>query len=115
MHLAPLSRRSGRQLGLSANPRQGLIGSSERYQTLGVALGNDHDPRRSCRFANHFLPELRAPREVVTQVLVAVGICLLLTDAFSLQTATIPFTETRVPRNTTWVLSFCATLSFFLL
>jgi hypothetical protein len=45
-------------------------------------------------------PELRAPREVVTQVLVAVGICLLLTDAFSLQTAAIPFTEARVPRNT---------------
>jgi hypothetical protein len=45
-------------------------------------------------------PELRGPREVVTQVLVAVGICLLLTDAFSLQTAAIPFTEARVPRNT---------------
>jgi hypothetical protein len=45
-------------------------------------------------------PELRAPRELVTQVLVAAGICLLLTDAFSLQTATIPFTEARVPRNT---------------
>jgi hypothetical protein len=44
--------------------------------------------------------ELRAPRELITQVLVAVGICLLLTDAFSLQTATIPFTEARVPRNT---------------
>jgi hypothetical protein len=45
-------------------------------------------------------PELRAPRELVTQVLVAAGICLLLTDAFSLQTATIPFTEARVPHNT---------------
>jgi hypothetical protein len=45
-------------------------------------------------------PELRAPRELVTQVLVAVGICLLLTDTFLLQTATIPFTEARVPRNT---------------
>jgi hypothetical protein len=45
-------------------------------------------------------PELRSPKELVTQVLVAVGICLLLTDAFSLQTATIPFTEARVPRNT---------------
>jgi hypothetical protein len=45
-------------------------------------------------------PELRAPRELVTQVLVGVGICLLLTDAFSLQTATIPFTEARVPHNT---------------
>jgi hypothetical protein len=45
-------------------------------------------------------PELRAPRELITQVLVAAGICLLLTDAFSLQTATIPFTEARVPRNT---------------
>src|ERR1700691_1246670 len=45
-------------------------------------------------------PQLRAPRELVTQVLVAAGICLLLTDAFSLQTATIPFTEARVPRNT---------------
>ena len=56
VHLAPLSRRSGRKLGLSADPRQGLIGSPGRYQTLGVALGNDHDPRRSCRFANHLLP-----------------------------------------------------------
>jgi len=45
-------------------------------------------------------PALRAPRELVTQVLVATGICLLLTDAFSLQTASIPFTEARVPRNT---------------
>jgi hypothetical protein len=45
-------------------------------------------------------PELRAPRELVTQVVVAAGICLLLTDAFLLQTATIPFTEARVPRNT---------------
>ena len=45
-------------------------------------------------------PELRAPRELVTQVVVAAGICLLLTDAFSLQTAAIPFTEARVPHNT---------------
>ncbi len=45
-------------------------------------------------------PELRAPRELITQILVAAGICLLLTDAFSLQTVTIPFTEARVPRNT---------------
>ena len=30
----------------------------------------------------------------------AAGICLLLTDAFSLQTAAIPFTEARVPHNT---------------
>jgi hypothetical protein len=45
-------------------------------------------------------PALRAPRELATQVLVAGGICLLLTDTFSLQTATIPFTEARVPRNT---------------
>ena len=45
-------------------------------------------------------PQLRAPRELVTQVLVGAGICLLLTDAFSLQTAAIPFTEARVPRNT---------------
>ncbi len=45
-------------------------------------------------------PKLSAPRELVTQVVVAAGICLLLTDAFSLQTATIPFTETRVPHNT---------------
>jgi hypothetical protein len=45
-------------------------------------------------------PQLRAPMELVTQVVVAAGICLLLTDAFSLQTATIPFTEARVPRNT---------------
>jgi hypothetical protein len=45
-------------------------------------------------------PELRAPRELVTQVLVAAGICLLLTDAFLLQTATIPFTEARIPHNT---------------
>ena len=45
-------------------------------------------------------PELRATRELVTQFLVAAGIALLLTDAFLLQTATIPFTEARVPRNT---------------
>ena len=45
-------------------------------------------------------PELRAPREVVTQFLLSAGICLLLTDAFLLQTATIPFTEARVPHNT---------------
>jgi hypothetical protein len=45
-------------------------------------------------------PELRAPRELVTQVLVAAGICLLLTDTFLLQRATIPFTEGRVPHNT---------------
>ena len=45
-------------------------------------------------------PELRAPRELVTQVVVAAGICLLLTDAFLLQTATIPFTEARLPHNT---------------
>ena len=45
-------------------------------------------------------PELRAPRELVAQVVVAAGICLLLTDAFLLQTATIPFTEARVPHNT---------------
>ncbi len=45
-------------------------------------------------------PELRAPRVLVTQVLLAAGICLLLTDAFLLQTATIPFTEARVPHNT---------------
>ena len=45
-------------------------------------------------------PELRAPKELATQVLVAAGICLLLTDAFLLQTATIPFTEARVPHNT---------------
>jgi hypothetical protein len=45
-------------------------------------------------------PQLGAPRELITQVVVAAGICLLLTDAFSLQTATIPFTEARVPRNT---------------
>jgi hypothetical protein len=45
-------------------------------------------------------PALRTPRELATQVLVAGGICLLLTDTFSLQTATIPFTEARVPRNT---------------
>ena len=45
-------------------------------------------------------PELRGLRESLTQVLVAAGICLLLTDAFSIQTATIPFTEARVPRNT---------------
>jgi hypothetical protein len=45
-------------------------------------------------------PELRAPRELITQVVVAAGISLLLTDAFSLQTAAIPFTEARVPHNT---------------
>jgi predicted permease len=45
-------------------------------------------------------PQLRAPRELITQVVVAAGICVLLTDAFSLQTETIPFTEARVPRNT---------------
>jgi hypothetical protein len=45
-------------------------------------------------------PELRGTRELVTQVVVAAGICLLLTDAFLLQTATIPFTEARVPHNT---------------
>lgn len=45
-------------------------------------------------------PELRGPRELITQVVVAAGICLLLTDAFSLQTAAIPFTEARVPHNT---------------
>ena len=45
-------------------------------------------------------PELRGPREMITQVVVAAGICLLLTDAFSLQTAAIPFTEARVPHNT---------------
>jgi hypothetical protein len=45
-------------------------------------------------------PQLRAPMELVTQVVVAAGICLLLTDVFSLQTATIPFTEARVPHNT---------------
>ena len=47
-------------------------------------------------------PQLRAPRELVTQVLVAAGICLLLTDAFSLQTAVIPFTEARCPTTQTW-------------
>jgi hypothetical protein len=45
-------------------------------------------------------PELGAPRESFVQILIAAGICLLLTDAFSLQMTTIPFTEARVPKNT---------------
>jgi hypothetical protein len=45
-------------------------------------------------------PELRGLRQSLTQGLVAVGICLVLSDAFSLQTTTIPFTEARVPKNT---------------
>jgi hypothetical protein len=45
-------------------------------------------------------PELRGLRESSAQVLVAAGICLLLTDAFSMQITAIPFTEARVPRNT---------------
>jgi hypothetical protein len=45
-------------------------------------------------------PELRGMRESFAQVIVATGICLLLTDVFSLQMRIIPFTEARVPRNT---------------
>jgi hypothetical protein len=45
-------------------------------------------------------PELRGLRQSLTQVFVAVGVCLLLSDAFSLQITTIPFTEARVPKNT---------------
>jgi hypothetical protein len=45
-------------------------------------------------------PELRGGRETFGQVLVAGGLCLLLTDVFFLQVKAIPFTEARVPRNT---------------
>ena len=45
-------------------------------------------------------PDLRGPREWLVQILLAAGICLLLTDVFSLQMRIIPFTEARVPRNT---------------
>ena len=45
-------------------------------------------------------PALRGLKPVCAQALVAFGICLLLTDAFTLQMRTIPFTEARVPRNT---------------
>ena len=45
-------------------------------------------------------PKLGGVRESMAQILIAAGICVLLTDAFSLQMTTIPFTEARVPKNT---------------
>jgi hypothetical protein len=45
-------------------------------------------------------PDLPGLREWLAQVVVATGICLLLTDVFSLQMRIIPFTEARVPQNT---------------
>ncbi len=43
---------------------------------------------------------LRTPQAAAGQLLMAAGLCLLLSDAFFLQHWTIPFTEARVPRNT---------------
>jgi hypothetical protein len=50
----------------------------------------------------HFIapPQLRGVRETLGQLLVAAGLCLLLTDGFFLRVRVIPFTEARVPLNT---------------
>ncbi len=45
-------------------------------------------------------PALRLAKNVPTQLLVGVGICLLLTDILLLDSQTIPFTEARIPLNT---------------
>jgi small-conductance mechanosensitive channel len=44
--------------------------------------------------------DMRGTKETATQILVAAGLCVLLTDAFFLKVTTIPFTEARVPLNT---------------
>ena len=53
---------------------------------IGLTFASSPDVRRS-----HFVP---------SQLVIGIGICFLLTDAFTLQMKTIPFTEPRVPRNT---------------
>jgi hypothetical protein len=58
-------------------------------------------------------PELRGLRESLDQILVAAGICLLLTDAFLLEIVTIPFTEARVPRNTDLAMILLRYIVFF--
>jgi hypothetical protein len=52
--------------------------------------------------ALHFVssPEMRGGRETSAQLLVAAGLCVLLTDIFFLKVNIIPFTEARVPLNT---------------
>jgi hypothetical protein len=44
--------------------------------------------------------DMRGAKETAAQILVAAGLCILLTDAFFLKVTTIPFTEARVPLNT---------------
>lgn len=45
-------------------------------------------------------PDLHQVHFLSVQLLVGIGICFILSDLFTLQTKTIPFTEPRVPRNT---------------
>jgi hypothetical protein len=44
-------------------------------------------------------PPLRGAHEVIMQILVAVGLCVLLTDGFFLRFRSIPFTGVRPPSN----------------
>jgi len=44
--------------------------------------------------------QMRGAKETSAQVLVAAGLCILLTDVFFLKVSVIPFTEARVPLNT---------------
>jgi len=43
---------------------------------------------------------LRTPWQIIGTILMVTGLCVLLTDAFLLQSKTIPFTESRIPLNT---------------
>lgn len=57
--------------------------------------------------------ELRSWRVSVTQILVVIGLCLLLTDAFFLSVKTIPFTGVRVALTTNLALVLIPYLGFF--
>lgn len=52
--------------------------------------------------ALHFVasPEMRGAKETSAQLLIAAGLCILLTHIFFLKVNIIPFTEARVPLNT---------------
>jgi hypothetical protein len=52
--------------------------------------------------ALHFVapPEMRGAKETSAQLLIAAGLCVLLTDIFFLKVNIIPFTEARVPVST---------------
>jgi hypothetical protein len=94
--LSPADRRGGWIFRLIlGRPTSVQLGTTVRWIlpcALGLTLGMVALIHRVAP------PELRGWNSLICQVLVAVGLCLLLTDALFLKVRTIPFTgETRAP------------------